>query len=470
MVAWLTPTPPAPAQPNALPAPLRAALQEAGVPASAVAVYIHPIGARRPALAWNADQPMNPASAMKVVTTLAALELLGPAYTWRTEAYADGALAEGVLDGNLVLKGYGDPKLTLEDFWHLLRDLRARGIRHIRGDLVLDRSFFAPAQVDAAAFDNEPTRPYNVLPDALLINFKSIQLRFVPEEESRTVRILAEPQLPQVAIVNQLALAHGNCELWPEKPQASPGQAQLVFTGVFPAGCGEKTKSFSLLAPNEYALAVFQQLWNELGGTHQGGVRDGVRSDTARLIASRESRTLAELIRDMNKFSNNVMARQLFLTLSLSVDAPPASSEKAARAVRDWLGARGLDFPELVIENGSGLSRNERISAAHLGQLLLRAWETPLMPEFISSLPLLGTDGTLRRRLPGSPVAGRAHMKTGYLDGVRALAGYVQDRDGRNLVVVSVVNHANALQAQPFQEAVVEWAHTGQGGGCCKRD
>jgi len=458
------------ASPAPLPAPLREALAAIGIPSGAVGVYIHEIGAAQPLLEHQVDRPMNPASTMKLLTTLAGLELLGPSYTWRTEAWIDGALAGDTLQGNLVLKGYGDPKLTIEDLWLFLREVRARGLREIHGDLVLDRTFFAIEQSDPAHFDNDPGRPYNVGPDALLLNFKSVRLEFVPQEETGTVAILPLPDLPEITIVNQLTLGTGSCEFWAERLQPTLEPTRLTFTGVFPRGCGAKEKSYSLLAPNEYAFALFQQLWRELGGTISGRVRDGTLPDSARLLAVWTSAPLAEIIRDINKFSNNVMARQLFLTLSLATDNPPVTTDKAARAMREWLVRSRLDFPELQIENGSGLSRSERISPRHLGELLLYAARSPLLPEYAASLPIPGVDGTLRRRLAGSPATGQAHLKTGYLEGVRAIAGYVVDSRGRTLVVVSIINHPQAVNAQGFQEAVVEWARSrGTAADCCVR-
>ena len=458
------------AQPAPLPAPLREALASAGIPPSAVGVYIQEVGAAQPLLEHHADRPMNPASTMKLLTTLAGLELLGPNYTWRTEAWLDGTLTGDVLQGNLVLKGYGDPKLTIEDLWLFLREIRARGLREIHGDLVLDRSFFAVEPNDPAHFDNDPGRPYNVGPDALLLNYKSVRLEFLPQEDSGTVTILPLPDLPQISIVNQLTLSGGSCEFWFERLQANPEPTRLSFTGVFPRGCGPKEKNYSLLSPNEYAFALFQQLWRELGGSLSGRVHDGLVPESARLLATWESAPLAEVIRDINKFSNNVMARQLFLTLSLAADNPPVSTDKAARAMREWLARSRLDFPELQIENGSGLSRNERISPRHLAELLLYAARSPLMPEYAGSLPIPGVDGTLRRRLAGSPAIGHAHLKTGYLEGVRAIAGYVVDTRGRTVVVVSIINHPQAVNALGFQEAVVEWAWgRGTSGSCCTR-
>ena len=442
---------------GSLPEPLRDALAQAGVSPSGLGLYVQEVDAHQPLLVHNADRPMSPASTMKLVTTLAGLELLGPNFTWRTEAWTDGTLSGDVLNGNLVLKGYGDPDITLQDFWMFLTDLRARGLREIHGDLVLDRSFFSVDEVDPGGFDNEPTRPYNVIPDALLVNYKSIWLQFLPDEQTGRVRILSTPQFPQVTIINQLALGAGNCDFWPEKPQSMPERATLIFTGVFPRGCGEKSKSFSLLTPNEYLMTLFGQIWRELGGTLSGSAHDGTLPERAALFDTWESPPLSRVIRDINKYSNNVMARHLFLTLSLAADNPPATTEKSKRAVREWLARSGLDFPELTLENGSGLSRVERITPRHMAELLLHAWRSPLMPEYLSSLPIPGVDGTLRRRLTDSDSAGHGHIKTGYLEGVRAIAGYVNDRAGRTFVVVSLVNHPQAIAAQAFQDAVTEW-------------
>ncbi len=467
LLGWLIAA--APAQAQQWPPALGTKLASAQVPPEAVGLYVQELGAARPLMSWNEDRAMNPASTMKLVTTLAALELLGPAYTWETEVYANGALRGGVLDGDLVIRGGGDPKLTLENFWLLLKDLRARGLSDIRGDLIVDRSLFALEDSDPGQFDNRPTRPYNVPPDALLLNFKSVRLQFLPDEQNGKVTITSMPDLPQITIVNQLSLGKGSCQYWPENPQADAEKAQLVFQGKFPKGCGEKSKNFSLLTPNEYLQAVFEQTWGELGGAFAGKVRDGTVPASARLLSRWQSPPVSEVIRDINKWSNNVMARQLFLTLGLGAGASPATTASADFAVRGWLQQAGLNVPELVLENGSGLSREERISARNLARILERGWDSPLMPEYLASLPIPAIDGTLRRRLKGSEAAGKAHLKSGYLEGVRAIAGYLQDSRGRWLILVCIVNHKNAVRTQPFLDAVVDWAWSQGEEGCCAR-
>jgi D-alanyl-D-alanine carboxypeptidase/D-alanyl-D-alanine-endopeptidase (penicillin-binding protein 4) len=407
---------------------------------------------------------MNPASVMKLVTTYAALEMLGPAYRWKTEAYADGTLRDGVLEGNLVLKGYGDPKLDLEAFWTLLRALRGKGLLSIRGDLVLDRSYFERAPGDAGRFDGDAFRPYNVLPDALLVNYKSLRFAFAPDPEHGAVHLYVEPRPPALDVVNVLKLADGAClegsafrELL--KPTFDPARQRAIFAGRYPASCGEKDMNVALLEPNDHVAGVMRQLWSELGGSWTGAAREAPLPPDSRLLHAMDSVSLAEIVRDTNKFSNNVMARHLFLTLGAESAGAPANSEKAAAAIKAWIARKAIAAPELVMENGSGLSRIERISAASLASLLQAAWRSAVMPEFIASLPVAAVDGTMRRRLKGEGIAGQAHIKTGLLTDARAMAGYVLDRSGRRQVVVMFVNHANAHETQPAMDALLRWVY-----------
>jgi D-alanyl-D-alanine carboxypeptidase/D-alanyl-D-alanine-endopeptidase (penicillin-binding protein 4) len=442
-----------------LPKPVLEALRAASVPPTSVAVVVQEVGATRAALSHRADAAMNPASVMKLVTTFAALELLGPAYRWKTEAYVTGNLRDGVLEGDLVLKGYGDPRLDLESFWVLLRALRGKGLREIRGDLVLDRSFFAPSEGDAARFDGDPLRPYNVLPDALLVNYKALRFAFVPEPERNAVRIFVEPRPPGLEVVNALRLSPGNCpegrafrDILQGTFEAGP-PPRAAFAGRYPLACGEKDVNVALLAPNDQVAGMLRELWAELGGRWGGAVRAATVPEGARLLHTHDSAPLAEIVRDVNKFSNNVMARQLYVTLGAAGAEPPA------RAIRAWLTAKDIAAPEFSIENGAGLSRTDRMSAASLAALLQAAWQSAVMPDFVASLPLAAMDGTMKKRLIGDPVAGRAHVKTGLLNDVRAMAGYVFDRRGKRKVVVMLMNHPNAPDAELATDALLRWAH-----------
>jgi D-alanyl-D-alanine carboxypeptidase/D-alanyl-D-alanine-endopeptidase (penicillin-binding protein 4) len=447
-----------------LPPAVAQALKGAGIPQAATAVWVREVDATTPLLAVNARVALNPASTMKLLTTFAALDLLGPAYVWKTEAFASGTLNDGVLTGDLHLRGGGDPRLTYDQFGRLLRQIRTRGIREIRGDLVLDRSAFAANGADPGLFDAQPMRPYNVAPDALLLNFKAVTLQLIPDAAQQTVVVGMEPAPSNLDLVNKLTLGNGNgCGDWRERLRADVfghgATTRLVLTGIFPTSCGEQRWNIAVQDHPAFVLGVFQQMWVELGGTLAGGVRDGAVPAEARSVGVLPSPTLSEVVRDINKFSNNVMARQLFLTLGMESGKRPASAEDGDAAIRSWLNVRGIALPELVLENGSGLSRRERISAEGLGRVLQAAWKSAVMPELMASLPVTATDGTMRKRLKQNGVAGQAHIKTGSLEGVRSIAGYVLDKGGRRWIVVFFVNHANAGGAQAAQDALLQWVY-----------
>jgi D-alanyl-D-alanine carboxypeptidase/D-alanyl-D-alanine-endopeptidase (penicillin-binding protein 4) len=444
----------------ALPAGVAQAFRAEGIPLSAVSAYVQEIGSAAPIFSQQPARPMNPASTMKLVTTFAALELLGPDYRWRTEAYADGPVVGGTLEGNLVLKGFGDPKITIEQFQALVASLRATGLGTIRGNLVLDRSYFATAEHDPGAFDAQPLKPYNVGPDALLINFKSVRFVFEPTASGDAIAVRAEPALANVALHGAPRAVTGDCGDWRAALAASfvshPDAAEANFGGRYPTTCGEREWYVALLDHAHYALAMFKRYWSDAGGSFAGEVQDGRTPARATLLATLQSPPLYDAVRDINKLSNNVMARQLFLTLATSAYPPPATTAHAADAVRRWLVRHKLSFPELVLDNGSGLSRRERISARSMARLLAEADASKVHNDYLSSLAVSATDGTVRKRFVDADLADQAFLKTGSLEGVRALAGYVLTPSGRRFVVVCFVNHANAARAQPALDLLVE--------------
>jgi D-alanyl-D-alanine carboxypeptidase/D-alanyl-D-alanine-endopeptidase (penicillin-binding protein 4) len=445
-----------------LPASVIKALYEAGVPQNAVGVMVQQVDSDKPLILHNAGRAMNPASTMKLLTTSAALGLLGPAYTWHTDALSTANLQDGVLDGDLVIKGYGDPALTLERFWALLHDLRAQGVREIRGDLVLDSSFFEVPAADPGDFDGQADRAYNALPDALLVNFKAT--RFVFRSNEGRIELTADPSLPQLHVINQIKASPTACGDWKKRitrsVQRDADNVSVTFGGYYAPACGEKSLELSTFDATSYVAQLFGQYWQELGGSLKGTVKVGITPPHARLLAQSVSLPMADVIRLVNKNSNNVMARQILLTVGAERGSVPGNVDKGATAIHAWLTANGGDFNELVLENGAGLSRNERISPQHLGDLLLRTWRSPTMPELMSSLPIAAVDGTMALRLRNSLVAGQAHIKTGSLDAVKAMAGYVLDAQGRRWVVVFVVNHANAEVSGAAMDALLEWVYS----------
>ena len=440
-----------------LPTEVAAALDRARLPRESLVAVVQEVGSTRTRLAWQPDLPVNPASLMKLLTTFAALEMLGPAWSWTTPVWLQGTVKDGVLDGNLVIKGSGDPKFVLERVWLLLRRVQQAGVREIRGDIVLDRSGFNVPDQNPADFDGGPLRPYNVRPDALLLNYKALSFTITPDPARGVATIGVDLPLAGVRVDPSVPLTAGPCNDWRVtlNPDFSD-PARARFAGALPVACGEKTWSLAYADPKSYNERALLGLWAEMGGQLRGKVRDGVAPGT-RPSFELTSPTLAEVVRDTNKFSNNVMAQQLFLTLAL-VQRGSGTPELARELMRQWVGERfGRSGAGLVIDNGSGLSRDSRASAQLLARLLQAAWASPVMPELMSSLPVAGIDGTLKL---ARATLGRAHLKTGSLRDVNGVAGYVLSSAGRRYVVVAIVNHTNAGGARPALDALVQWAAT----------
>jgi D-alanyl-D-alanine carboxypeptidase/D-alanyl-D-alanine-endopeptidase (penicillin-binding protein 4) len=478
---------------GAMPAEVEMALARAKIPQDAVALLVLEADASStapPRLAHRTQVAMNPASVMKLSTTFAALDLLGPAFVWNTAVYVDGPVRDGTLSGNVYIKGLGDPKLVLERLWLLLRRLQGLGIKQITGDIVLDRSAFEVPDADPAQFDGEPLRPYNAAPDALLINFKAVVMSFTPDPARATAQVQFDPPLYGVQTQTSVPLGSGECGDYRGALKADFSDAKRIrFAGSYAASCGEKVWPVAYADPRSYGVRAVQGLWLDMGGKLGGSVRYGslpAALASAKPTLEASSAPLAEIIRDINKYSNNVMAQQVFLTLgrvmppsaalayvdaggndpqaatasgSASNTALSAGSFSASRAVmqRWWKERIGTDEMP-VWDNGSGLSRQERISAQGLARLLQVAWRSPYMSELMSSLPITGVDGTLKRFK--SKAVGSAHLKTGTLSNAIARAGYVDGSSGKRYVLVALINHANANTeaARAVMETLVDWA------------
>jgi len=438
-----------------LPGEVYSALDRAKVPPEAVTIVVQEVGVVRPRLAWREATPVNPASLTKLVTTYAALDLLGPAWAWSTPVWLQGTVSDGVLDGNLVIKGTGDPKLVPERLWLMLRRVQQLGVREIRGDIVLDRSAFVVPEQNPADFDGEPLRPYNVRADALLLGYRSVLIGFTPDAARGVALVSVDPPLAGVSAETSVPLGTGPCNDWRADLRADfSDPARLQLAGTFPAACGEKTWPVAYADPRRYDERLLVGLWREMGGKLSGSVREGAAPSTPPTFTS-PSPALAEVIREINKYSNNVMAQQLFLTLGLvrgNKGTPEASREVVQRWLGERLGRAGAEG--VVLDNGSGLSRQTRLTAQQLARLLQSAWASPVMPELVASLPVSGVDGTLTR---SKAPPGRAHLKTGSLRDVAGVAGYVLSSSGRRYVVVAIVNHPNAHAARPAIDTLVQW-------------
>ena len=520
-----------------LPEAVLQALQQAQVPTEALGAVVLPAAGlarhfshfSRWGGGWahQAERVMQPASTLKLLTSVVALAQLGPNVRGFTELLTAAPQQGDVLAGDLVLRGGADPEFDLPRLWAMLLDLRqVQGIREIAGDIVIDRTLFHPARPerDATPFDDRPEFAYNLVPDALQLNSHLLQIELSSEGPGGGVRARALPALPGLQIdASALRLSERPCTEWAADWQspvlgnaaeaaetAEAGEAarapasgvlRVQLQGGFPKACTQRP-SLQLLDPLALAERQLRWLWAGLGGQWVGRVRDAeqpsVQPLTAaqqasaqpplrpgaavvvpgvaraghplatppglRLLASHVARPWGELLRTLNKQSSNVDSRLLYLQLGLAAAADnPGTPTRvlAERAVRQWLAAQRIAAPGLVLDNGSGLSRTERITPLALAQVLQAAHRGPWASELRMSLPIAGVDGTLRNRLTNGPASGQARLKTGLLRDVVALAGYVSDPQGRPWVLVAFINHDKAVAARPALDALVDWVAAG---------
>lgn len=454
---------------QALPHEVLRALARAGVPLQSTSVIVQPITGSAQGVAntllikHQPDLSLNPASVMKLVTTYAALDQLGEGFTWKNRVYTEGPVAAGVLHGNLILRGSGDPKLVLERIQDLFLQIQAKGIREIRGNIVLDRSVFDVPDRNPADFDDEPLRPYNASPDGFLLNFKSLIFTFTPDTASKRVLVRSEPPIAQVDLPVEVSASSGPCIDWRTSLQADFSSPDRVsFAGRYPLACGERAWPVAYVAPHLYATRVIEAMWRQAGGQLSGVVRQGTVPSSAQLWHTAESLPLSDIIADINKFSNNVMAQQLFLTLSSELPHAGKTGNFPASqlSVTAWWRKKFPAISPPLIENGSGLSRQERTTAAAINSLLQSAAKGAQAQSFANSLGIAGVDGTvarMRERNAASAALGQAQLKTGSLKDVASIAGYATAQDGQRYSLVAIINHPNANAARPALDALVEW-------------
>jgi len=446
-----------------LPLRVQSAMNTRNLPYETLSVYVADVETGEAILEWNGNEPRNPASTIKLLTTLVALDVLGPTYRWRTDVFAEGELDDGRLDGDLVLKGYGDPFLVTERVWQLLRNIRHAGVREITGDLLLDDSWFDVGEYDPAAFDHQPLRAYNVAPNALLMNFKVVRYWFEPDFTNGGVNVRLDPALDNLSVDNRLGLANGSCRGFQRgiTITANKTVSEVTFSGRFPNGCSRYAMDRTVLSHNEFVYGLFDSMWRDSGGSFDGSWRNVVIAEDAEPLLSFNSRPLTEMITRINKHSNNVMARQLLYTLGAESNGAPGTEDSGKAVISKWLADNGLASTEIAIENGAGLSRKTRTTARDMAKMLQFAWRQPYMPEYLASMSLSGLDGTLRRRFEYTGLVGKAHLKTGSLDHVTAIAGYLQSRSGRRFAVVAMQNFEDIHRGpgEEVQEALLRWLY-----------
>lgn len=449
-------------QPQELPAALQQAWRATRLPDDSLSLVVREIDG--PVIASvNAGVPRNPASVMKTVTSWTALSALGPNHVWRTRLLADAGArvdAQGTLSGPLYVQAAGDPWFTVQDLWKMLRELRLRGVKNL-SQVLVDRSIFGPVAIDPGEFDGSADRAYNAGPDAMMVDFGATRILFHPDADARQWVPIVDPPTRNVQIQGRLEWQDGKCR--PATAFAAdiqvlgPDTVALKIGGKAVGSCGEFSVYRLAATQASHFESLFRQIWKELGGTLARGIDEGRVPPGARLLLAHESPSLAEVIRPINKQSNNVMARMLALGLGAELRGPGATTASAAQAMQQVLSSQGVNTEGWVLDNGSGLSRHGRVTAHGLAQMLDVAWHSAMMPEFISSMAISGVDGTVRRRLRTDNTRGQAHLKTGTLRDSRALAGYVLGASGKRYILVSMVNNSNAAAVRPFDDALVRW-------------
>ena len=438
-----------------LPEPVARILAHYGIPSEAYSVWAQDIALNVPLLSHRAGVSRPPASVIKVLTGWLALEELGPEYRWVTRAYLGGALDDGVLTGPLLLQGGGDPRLVVERLWLMQREMRERGLREIRGGLVIDDRWLPAMDRPVEGFAADRHRSFSAAPYALLMNFQSVRIVIEPEPARNRVKTRLDPALSGLEIVNRIRLAEGACGGFQRGVSVRIGgeaDNRVELGGAYSRRCNSWSIPRRALSSPAYAFGLFDAMWREAGGELSGGYRLGVVPEDAEPWLEFKSEFASQAVRYMNKYSNNVMARQLLLTLGAETFGAPATLDKAHRAVGEILRGAGLELPSLVLDNGSGLSRIARISAQDLGRVLVHAARGPRYPELAASLPIAGRDGTLTRTYRESNFSGSARIKTGSLNGVSAIAGLVFTGAGKRLAVVALMEHPLAAKG-PGEEA-----------------
>jgi serine-type D-Ala-D-Ala carboxypeptidase/endopeptidase (penicillin-binding protein 4) len=450
----------------ALPAPVLKALDAAGLPADALAVAALPLAHAAPPWGRQMHRPMQPGSAMKVMTSIVALDHLGPNHRGHTELASSAPLdaAGGRLSGDLVLRGGADAELGVPQLWALLVDLRQAGVRHIEGDLLIDRTRYRPARFDQnlPPFDDAPEFPYNVIPDALHVAGSLLPLELRATDGGVVAGTV--PPIEGIAITSRMTLVDARCADWddhwkPASVERTAALTTITLQGAFPRGCTTRAE-LQLIDRTELTERLVRTLWQGLGGTWSGRAREAPAPAAARVLARRQARPWGELLRHLNKTSDNAWTRLLFLELgvpAMAAEPTKTTAELADTAVRRWLRERGIDDAGLVTDNGSGLSRSERITPWQLASALQAAWHGRHAADLVMSLPTAGVDGSMRNRLKDSPATGWARLKTGTLRNVVALAGYVRDGQGWPWAVAMIINHdERASRGRPVLDALVD--------------
>jgi len=413
-----------------------------------------------PIVAHNEKKLFNPASLVKIISTFIAVEELGPQFKWQSDFFHNGDIIEDTLDGDLIFKGRGDATFSITNLENSIRKIQRNGIKKIKGDLILDLSYFGLASKEKS-FDSDPMRAYNALPNPVVI--QSNTMNFVFAMKGSKLNIESNPDLESLTIKNNIKITNDRCIDWKSKlnyrTQQNKLKSQVIFDGKFSRKCGTKGINLSALNDEEYFYRIFKKTWKANGGEFSGNLDTTYIQDSNwKVLYTHNSRPLSEIIRDANKYSLNLMARNIMLTI-LAEDSDLLVLESSVnKYVNTWFEKKSLPHKGMFLQNGAGLSRNSILTSEQLLLLMEKIYHNPLMPEMLSSFPISGVDGTLKRRMNYSPFRKSAHFKTGSMRNVNAIAGFLLDKNKEMKIFIFIMNDLTAKDSHRLQEALITQA------------
>jgi len=409
-------------------------------------VHVRDMKTGRTLFDHNAKRLFNPASNMKILTSAAALWSLGANYKFRTEVRRDRELKNGVLKGNLYVKGYGDPTLTTEQVFGFVNQIALRGIREVKGDLIIDDTFFDRV-FEGPGWDQEiGDHAYAAPIGALSFNFNTFEVHVTPGDKAGDpVNVAVWPDVPSIEVVSH-AVTRGRgsrARLWTGTSRQSGDRIRVTVRGSMAVNdIWGRVKRSRVHNPSLFAGQMLQRMLQMRGIKLKGRVRYRVMPKRGTVpVLTHFSRPLAEIVSTLNKYSNNFMAEQIMKTLGAELSDEPGSWKTGSKALADFLAEVGVDGEQLVLANGSGLNDVNRVTPAHITQVLHGMFKRfEVQPEFVASLAVAGSSGTIHSRFEDSPAQSRLRAKTGSLTGVSALSGYVETQDGSVLAFSVMMN------------------------------
>ncbi|HEY9128769.1 MAG TPA: D-alanyl-D-alanine carboxypeptidase/D-alanyl-D-alanine-endopeptidase [Sulfurovum sp.] len=443
----------------ALPGAINEQIRKSGIPQKDISIYIKEAGKNGRVIAsLNPDASRTPASVIKVLSTYASLLKLGFDYRWPTKFYTTGKLKNGILHGDLFVKGFGDPTLNAGHLEEIISEIRAKGIRQIRGDIVIDRTYFQVGDQDNSGFDQYTYSAYNAMPDAMMFNERVVTVCVMPKEN----RVVKKHADESYKVVNQLERVNAACKgpySWPRVKIDKSNVTPTVFlSGKISKHCGKRNICQVITKPYKSFYYALKDSLIKRGIAVKGGFKLQKIPSNAKELFTHYSDTLEEIISETAKESNNLYARHLMLYAGAKLYGGPATMQKGRDAIRYILDSRGaLGKGVLKIDNGSGLSRTSKMSAKILADVYDHSYDN-YGKRWMDTLSIAGVDGTIKRRFRYSAVKKRAWMKTGTLKNVKNIGGYVQNRAGKLYTVVILVEGARArYYASKLQDDIITW-------------